>query len=562
MSDSDKMTETASTTSTTSTTPKNAPTTTTMPQDEETKDSHYPRRHPPSRILFGSCNSQEHEQVIWPSVLHRNATSFVWAGDAIYADAFEIVKGRKVVKPATPAVLRNLYGAQLQHTGYRALLLQHNMTVLGAMDDHDYGTNNGDIEYRYRKESGMLYVDFLAASGTADLTVMADRAAAGKGVYGVKVFDFLRPVGDELLSDQQAGIDPDLLLSDATATALSNRSVAVFVLDVRSNKTPWKKGWERFAEDFEGDFLGEEQWQWFEQAIARSTAQVNIIVQGLQVHSDRFYDGNEAEDWSRFPMAQHRLYQAALQVGVNAPILVSGDVHMAELLRRDCRQHIGDSNGNSNDDTNSNANDHHFNTRSLLEVTTSGLTHSWGTSICGRPESSLACRTPYVNKCLAAGMHLAHMNHAWTEVVDVGHKGSVEGAKQRYQYSLELNFGEFEFDWEERQVVIRIHGKDVGARPLLSTRWDFDALSGKQELPASGKLSSDHYERTWAKLSTHGAQRDDWICVNYRGLQSPALKAFGFVSPVSLVLFGMCLPIILPLILMYILMRTRGSKKK
>jgi hypothetical protein len=38
-----------------------------------------------SRILFGSCNSQEYPQPLWPVIASRNATAFVWAGDAIYA---------------------------------------------------------------------------------------------------------------------------------------------------------------------------------------------------------------------------------------------------------------------------------------------------------------------------------------------------------------------------------------------------------------------------------------------------------------------------------------------
>jgi hypothetical protein len=195
-----------------------------------------------------------------------------------------------VVKEATPQILKELYAQQLGHAGYRALL-ERNVTILGALDDHDYGTNNGDSEYQYRVESGVEYIEFLKQTNKADLTIMAERAAAGKGVYGVKVFDFSRPAGEELLTDTEAGLDPDLVTvpvddnDDASVTStdpLSDRSVAVFVLDNRSNKTPWKKGWIKYSLDYEADFLGEAQWQWFEEAIGKSTASVNIIVQGLQ----------------------------------------------------------------------------------------------------------------------------------------------------------------------------------------------------------------------------------------------------------------------------------------
>ena len=71
------------------------------------------------------------------------------------------------------------------------------------------------------------------------------------------------------------------------------------------------------------------------------------------------------EDWSRFPAAQHRLYQTILSSGVAAPILVSGDVHMAELLRRDCRRrHLPNSDSTE---------PLYSASRMLLEVTVSGM---------------------------------------------------------------------------------------------------------------------------------------------------------------------------------------------
>ena len=40
------------------------------------------------------------------------------------------------------------------------------------------------------------------------------RAENGKGVYGVKIFDFDRPLGSQLVPDSEAAIDPDVLLSE------------------------------------------------------------------------------------------------------------------------------------------------------------------------------------------------------------------------------------------------------------------------------------------------------------------------------------------------------------
>lgn len=92
----------------------------------------------PDRILFGSCNSQHYEPVLWPSILSRNASAFVWVGDAMYADDFASqhwFPTKRVPLPATPEVLRRLYNDLLHESGYRELL-EGNMTVLGTLDDH------------------------------------------------------------------------------------------------------------------------------------------------------------------------------------------------------------------------------------------------------------------------------------------------------------------------------------------------------------------------------------------------------------------------------------------
>lgn len=202
-----------------------------------------------------------------------------------------------------------------------------------SYSDHDYGCNNGDSTFEHGRESGMAFVDFL---GLPEGSAMRRRAYRGHGVYGVKLFDFSRPAGQEEVPDAEARIDPDVVGApgDSTLTYSATHSVAVFVLDVRTNKSPWSK--DRSKTDYEGDFLGERQWWWFENAIRNSRAAVNVVVNGLQVHANIIGDPNIAEAWGKFPSAQQRLYDALLQDGVESPVLISGDVHMTELSRKDC----------------------------------------------------------------------------------------------------------------------------------------------------------------------------------------------------------------------------------
>jgi alkaline phosphatase D len=536
-----------------------------------------------NRILVASCNSQYYKPVLWESMSERNAAAFIWAGDAIYGDTFtrtnlsiiERVLGTRKVQEATPQDLQKAYDIILNSTGYCELLtrqkrehrnkesssFEHNMTVLGVWDDHDYGVDNGDTTYQHKIESAKLYMDFIKRSNsyTANFTIMEQRAASGKGLYGVKVFDFSR-IDNFLLSDEDAGLEP-ATNSRSTPISLSNRSVAVFLLDVRSHRDPWPDnkgkimGW-NFEPDYDGDFLGDEQWQWLESVLKQSTATVNLIVQGLQVHPDRYFDGNTVEAWGRYPKAQHRLYQLILKSHVSVPVLVGGDVHKAELLRKDCRKIPNVLSTGSFDYS-----------RMLLELTTSGMTHSWGSNVCSRPDDKIVCRARPLQLVLSNMMHYAHNNHLWTEVVhlkgrlsnsmaisaaadaSVGSKtdsnGQVEdGAKSGYQYTLDRNFAEFEFDWDSRRIMIRVHGENTNDKPLLSTSWNFDLLNGTIALENQILHNADYMYR-YHILSAKGIiTDDDWICLNYQGELSLPAKIFSVLSPGTLASIVVLLPVI------------------
>jgi PhoD-like phosphatase len=346
---------------------------------------------------------------------------------------------------------------------------------------------------------------------------MARRARAGHGVYGVKLFDFSRPKGHHFVPEDEAAIDPDVKVLTHVPTLHSNKTVAVFVLDCRTHKTPWKKGSAAFGPDPEGDFLGERQWNWFESAIGRSRASINIVVNGLQVHGERFPDGNTAESWGKYPLAQQRLFDAMLQHGVEAPILVSGDVHMAQLSRKDCHSRETG------------------NVRSLVELTTSGMTHSWGTTSfpTDDPSHKPTLKQRYQSFLSGTLMRFLHVLCPWTELMvskpssgDLFGSGGAEGAKTGTQFSLQKNFGELEFDWEDRTVTMRAFGEDNDSAPLLSAKWSMDQLSGRSPIPGS-LLQSDDFER---QREANSQLESEWVCVNHRGRVSVMEQILGHVA--------------------------------
>lgn len=102
----------------------------------------------------------------------------------------------------------------------------------------------------------------------------------------------------------------------------------------------------------DGDFLGPAQWQWLERELATTDAAFNVIVSGVQaLPTDRFFGG---EQWHRFARQRERLLNTLLQSSAKGVILLSGDVHFAEINQVQCHDYRN----------------------LIIEITSSGLTHS------------------------------------------------------------------------------------------------------------------------------------------------------------------------------------------
>ena len=462
--------------------------------------------------------------------------------------------------------------------------VQHRPIIYGLIDDHDYGMNNGDVSYQYKNESNVAFVDFLY-SGEADAdddlecTVeekhtceaeiktrgrqksndpMYRRSLEGKGVYGVQLFDFSKRSTEQYTTttngvvwgggywvpDDIAKIDPDAIRNDNDRQYSSDipqysttHSVAIFALDVRSNKSPWPKG---KVDTRALDFLGQHQWEWLRAALNNSHATVNIIMSGLQIHPDRFpADGNVLEEWSKFPEARQLLYDTVLNSGARSPILVSGDVHMAQIMRRDCAK-------SSDIDDNKDNNEQQWNktrTRPLVEITTSGMTHSWGTSFSSQVKNHRWPLKPYAYFVSKTFMTIAHYIVPMLDIViksssdvtvkkdkDDDTKFTTGRGSYGMQYYLGLNFAEFEFDFSDSEkanvggsLTVRIFGEEVDGPPKLEMRYTFDELSGSVSFPGTSARTHDfligQHLKDVRKESLQ-TKNDGWICVPHRGFAS------------------------------------------
>ena len=258
---------------------------------------------PITQIAFGSCSRENLDNQRWDDILRHDPDLYIWLGDNIYGDTQDML------------IMAEKYKQQRSRPGYRRLL-QSDVQIIGTWDDHDYGTNDGGKFYAKKEESKHLMLDFLE--------VDKDNPVYGhEGVYQAYDYEFDR------------------------------HKLKVILLDTRwfRDTIYWDNTDRKYLPNSEGDILGEDQWAWFEQELAESEAEINIIGSSIQVIPEE----HGYEKWSNFPAARQRLFDLLLKYPEKKTIFISGDRHIAEISRIDLPGL----------------------TYPLYDFTSSGLTHTW-----------------------------------------------------------------------------------------------------------------------------------------------------------------------------------------
>jgi alkaline phosphatase D len=252
------------------------------------------------RMAFGSCNRQDAPQPLWKPIVADRPDLWVWMGDNIYGDS------------PVMDTLRAKYIRQNAVVDYQ--LMKASTPIIGVWDDHDYGINDGGKHFAQKKDSRDLMFDFLDVPANSP-----DRQR--EGGYSAHTY------GE---GEQQ---------------------VKVILLDARYFRDSLVRVDRVYQINSTGQILGDTQWKWLENELKTSTARVNFIVSGIQfLPTEHAY-----EKWANFPQEREKLLEVIASSGVQNPILMSGDRHIAEIMKLvDSRFPKG-----------------------LYEVTASGLTHTW-----------------------------------------------------------------------------------------------------------------------------------------------------------------------------------------
>jgi len=254
-------------------------------------------------IAFGSCSRQYNPNQRWNDIMKNKPDVWIWLGDNIYGDTHDM------------ELMAEKYKHQKSDSGYQ-LLLKSRAEIIGTWDDHDYGVNDGGINYSKKEESKLLFLDFL--------DIDEDNPVVKRdGVYQSYNYDF----GDNM--------------------------VKIILLDTRYFRdTIYRDPITRaYLPNETGDILGEDQWTWLEKELQSSEAELNIIGSSIQVIPDeQIY-----EKWANLPKARTRLFDLLKKYPDKKAVFLSGDRHIAEISQISLE----------NLDY------------PLYDITSSGLTHTW-----------------------------------------------------------------------------------------------------------------------------------------------------------------------------------------
>ncbi len=159
-----------------------------------------------------------------------------------------------------------------------------------------------------------------------------------------RTMDFLGLAADAPVRKREGAYSSHLIGS-------GDNLVKIILLDARYFRDTLEKIEKVYQLNQNGEVLGEAQWNWLEKELNNSPAKVNLISSGVQIlPTDHAY-----EKWANFPKERDRLLGLIAESSAKTPILLSGDRHIAEVMKlTDSRFPNG-----------------------IYEITSSGLTHTW-----------------------------------------------------------------------------------------------------------------------------------------------------------------------------------------
>jgi alkaline phosphatase D len=235
------------------------------------------------------------EQPIFRAVVNAKPDLYISLGDAIYAD-YNLET--RTVRSATPDSLRREWQVLADNPDWQHL--RAHVPVMATWDNHDYGHHSAGAEFEFRRESESIFLDFFGEPQDSPRRTRP-------GVYDARVFG---PAGRRLqviLLDTRSFKSPPVL---AERTSGTEGSLGKYSPDKNAAAT----------------LLGDAQWRWLEQKLQES-AEVRLIASSGQIVANQ----KGMDEWGNYPRERQRLIELIGDGSYEGTILLSGNVHFAEI---------------------------------------------------------------------------------------------------------------------------------------------------------------------------------------------------------------------------------------
>lgn len=240
-----------------------------------------------TRIAFGSCNHHDRSQHMWPQIAKSDPQLMLMLGDNVYGDAGYRGSGDM-------GTFVDAYTKQAAYREFQEFRAQ--IPMLATWDDHDYGPNDSGGDFVLRGLSERLFENFWHSS---------EEVRSRPGIY------------------------------DSVTIGPNGERVQIIMLDTRFFRSPLKElpygadtSRGRYLPDdsVDTELLGEAQWQWLEQQLAKP-ADLRLLVSSIQVLTD----AHQWEKWGNQPRERERLYEMLSERAESGLLMLSGDRHSAGI---------------------------------------------------------------------------------------------------------------------------------------------------------------------------------------------------------------------------------------
>jgi len=240
-------------------------------------------------IGFGSCAEQKRPQPIWNVIATHKPELFILAGDNVYVDSSE----EKKFAESYAKFSKNPFFSDFRKT----------TPLIGTWDDHDYGLSDGGKDFIAKQFSKTAFIDFF---DYPEINRLRDKDV---GIFHSRWLDFNGKSIQIIIPDTRWYRDQPL------KTYLSKKQRDAI------NLGPYQP-----TLDISSTLLGVEQWAWLE-AEFKKPADFKILVSSIQFLTE--FSGWET--WANFPHERKRLLDLIEQNTTDNFIILSGDIHKAEI---------------------------------------------------------------------------------------------------------------------------------------------------------------------------------------------------------------------------------------